>query len=152
MPEPPTGLNHGEDHPSRGESPTSRGDVSASRGERPTDRGDVLANRGESATSRGESPADRGEGATNRGESPSRGSVRLYVSLGRKDGVTPEVVAEQLSSSGVSVSPSVIELMNTHSYLNLDSATAERLCQAMQGRQYNGRAIVCEPARPPRRR
>ncbi|MGD0837979.1 MAG: DEAD/DEAH box helicase [Polyangia bacterium] len=152
VPEPPTGLNHGEDHPSRGESPTSRGDVSASRGERPTDRGDVLANRGESATSRGESPADRGEGATNRGESPSRGSVRLYVSLGRKDGVTPEVVAEQLSSSGVSVSPSVIELMNTHSYLNLDSATAERLCQAMQGRQYNGRAIVCEPARPPRRR
>jgi ATP-dependent RNA helicase DeaD len=80
------------------------------------------------------------------------GEVRLYVNLGRKDDVTAEVVAELLSSSGASVPTADIELMNTHSYINVTKETADTLCAAMNGRTHNGRAVVCEPARPPRRR
>lgn len=85
-------------------------------------------------------------------EPSTNGAVRLYVNLGRKDGATPELVAEQLSASGVSLPPSDIELMNTHSYINVSPDVADALCQRMNGQQFNGRAIVCERARPPRRR
>jgi hypothetical protein len=74
------------------------------------------------------------------------------VNLGRKDGATPELVAEQLSASGVALPPSDIELMNTHSYINVPPDAADTLCQKMNGRLFNGRAIICERARPPRRR
>jgi hypothetical protein len=90
--------------------------------------------------------------SASRDEGRTTGNTRLYVNLGRKDGVTPELVAEQLSASGIPVSASAIELMNTHSYLNVERQVADRLCEGMKGRQYSGRAIVCEPARPPRRR
>jgi superfamily II DNA/RNA helicase len=83
---------------------------------------------------------------------PSSDKARLYVNLGRKDGVTPENVAELLSSSGVSVPTADVELMNTHSYVNVSRDDAEKLCKAMVGKEYNGRAVTCEPARPPRRR
>jgi len=85
-------------------------------------------------------------------EQPADGSVRLYVNLGRKDGVTPEAVAEQLAAAGVSLPSSDVELMNTHCYINVSAEVAETLCQKLNGRLYNGRAIVCERARPPRRR
>jgi ATP-dependent RNA helicase DeaD len=81
-----------------------------------------------------------------------QGTIRLYVNLGRKDDATPELVANILSSGGVVVPVEVIELMNTHSYINVARETAEILCTAMSGRMHNGRAIVCEPARPPKRR
>jgi hypothetical protein len=80
------------------------------------------------------------------------GQARLYVNLGRKDGATAELVAEVLSSSGVVVPASDVELMNTHSYVNVSQESASTLCSTTQGRQHNGRAIVCEPARPPKRR
>lgn len=85
-------------------------------------------------------------------EASASGAVRLYVNLGRKDGATTELVAEQLSASGVSLPASDIELMNTHSYINVSPDIADTLCEKMNGRQFNGRAIVCERARPPRRR
>jgi len=80
------------------------------------------------------------------------GQSRLYVNLGRKDGATAELVAEVLSSSGVVVPASDVELMNTHSYVNVSQESASALCSVTQVRQHNGRAIVCEPARPPKRR
>jgi hypothetical protein len=42
--------------------------------------------------------------------------------------------------------------MNTHSYVNVNQEVAQALCAGMSGRAHNGRAVVCEPARPPRRR
>jgi len=80
------------------------------------------------------------------------GLVRLYVNLGRKDGVTAEIVAEMLSSSGAVVPVADVELMNTHCYINVAKETAETLCAGLNGRSHNGRAVVCEPARPPKRR
>jgi ATP-dependent RNA helicase DeaD len=93
-----------------------------------------------------------GEGGLPSVEQTGSGTVRLYVNLGRKDGVTAEMVAEQLCSSGVALPASDIELMNTHSYVNVSREVADTLCGKMNGQLYNGRAIVCEPARPPRRR
>jgi ATP-dependent RNA helicase DeaD len=80
------------------------------------------------------------------------GLVRLYVNLGRKDGATAEQVAEMLSSSGAVVPVADVELMNTHCYVNVAKETAETLCAGLNGRSHNGRAVVCEPARPPKRR
>jgi ATP-dependent RNA helicase DeaD len=80
------------------------------------------------------------------------GQVRLYVNLGRKDGATAELVAEMLSSSGAVVPVADVELMNTHCYVNVAKETAETLCAGLNGRSHNGRAVVCEPARPPKRR
>ena len=80
------------------------------------------------------------------------GEVRLYVNLGRKDGATAESVAELLSSTGAAVPVQDVELMNTHSYINVTREVADTLCAGMNGRSHNGRAVVCEPARPPRRR
>jgi ATP-dependent RNA helicase DeaD len=80
------------------------------------------------------------------------GQVRLYVNLGRKDGATAEIVAEMLSSSGAVVPVADVELMNTHCYVNVAKETAETLCAGLNGRSHNGRAVVCEPARPPKRR
>jgi len=80
------------------------------------------------------------------------GEVRLYVNLGRKDGATAESVAELLSSSGASVPAADVELMNTHSYINVTKETADTLCTTVSGRDHNGRTVICERARPPRRR
>jgi len=80
------------------------------------------------------------------------GHVRLYVNLGRKDGATAELVAELLSSSGAVVPVADVELMNTHSYINAAKEVADILCSGMNGKSHNGRAVICEPARPPRRR
>ena len=80
------------------------------------------------------------------------GQVRLYVNLGRKDGVTAELVAELLSSTGAVVPATDVELMNTHCYVNVAAEVADALCSGMNGRAHNGRAVVCERARPPKRR
>ena len=85
-------------------------------------------------------------------QAPAPGQVRLFLNLGRKDGATPEEIAELLSSTGVTVPAAAIDTMNTHSYINVTSDDAEKLCAGLAGRERNGRTVVCEPARPPRRR
>jgi ATP-dependent RNA helicase DeaD len=85
-------------------------------------------------------------------QAPAPGQVRLYLNLGRKDGVSTDEIAALLASTGVSVPAPAIDVMNTHSYINVDSADGEKLCAGLVGKERNGRAIMCEPARPPRRR
>lgn len=85
-------------------------------------------------------------------QAPAPGQVRLYLNLGRKDGVSTDEIAALLASTGVSVPTPAIDVMNTHSYINVDSADGEKLCAGLVGKERNGRAIMCEPARPPRRR
>jgi hypothetical protein len=57
-----------------------------------------------------------------------------------------------LSAEGIAVGPADLDVMNTHTYVNVPSADAERVRTALTGKVHNGRALVCEPARPPRRR
>jgi hypothetical protein len=78
--------------------------------------------------------------------------VRLYLNLGRKDGISTEEIVALLASTGVSVPATSIDTMNTHTYINVDAAEGEKLCAGLVGKERNGRAIMCEPARPPRRR
>jgi hypothetical protein len=80
------------------------------------------------------------------------GQARLYLNLGRKDGASEGDVAGLLSAEGVTVGPGDLDVMNTHTYVNVPPGDAERLCAALAGKEHNGRALVCEPARPPRRR
>jgi ATP-dependent RNA helicase DeaD len=85
-------------------------------------------------------------------QAPAPGQVRLYLNLGRKDGVSTDEIVSLLASTGVSVPATSIDTMNTHTYINVDSADGEKLCAGLVGKERNGRAIMCEPARPPRRR
>jgi hypothetical protein len=85
-------------------------------------------------------------------QAPAAGEVRLYLNQGRKDGVSPDEIAALLASAGVTVPATAIDTMKAHSYINVDSADGEKLCAGLVGRERNGRAIMCEPARPPRRR
>jgi hypothetical protein len=41
--------------------------------------------------------------------------------------------------------------MNTHTYLNVPVADADRICAALTGKQLGERDLVCERARPRRR-
>jgi hypothetical protein len=76
----------------------------------------------------------------------------LYLNLGRKDGVTTDEIATLLANTGVAVPAASIDTMNTHSYINVSAADGEKLCAGLLGKERNGRPIMCEPARPPRRR
>jgi ATP-dependent RNA helicase DeaD len=82
---------------------------------------------------------------------PSSDQARLFLNLGRKDDATAEEVAGLFRELGVSVPPQDIEVMNTHSYINVPPSDAERLCTSLSGRERQGRTLSCEPARPRRR-
>ncbi len=97
------------------------------------------------------SEEDRPVHAPERIEVPA-GQARLYVNLGRKDLATAEEIALLLASEGLTLPPGQIEVMNTHSYINVAASESERLCRALTDKERNGRRIVCEVARPPRRR
>jgi ATP-dependent RNA helicase DeaD len=92
------------------------------------------------------------QAATPSYQAPAAGQVRLYLNLGRKDGVSTDELVALLASTGVSVPATSVDTMNTHTYINVDSADGEKLCAGLVGKERNGRAIMCEPARPPRRR
>ena len=43
-----------------------------------------------------------------------------------------------------------IDIMNTHTYLNVSGADADRICASLTGKQMGDRALICERARPRR--
>jgi hypothetical protein len=52
-------------------------------------------------------------------------------------------------ASGIQVSE--VDVMNTHTYLNVAPADAERVVAALTGKEVSGRQLVAEPAKPRRR-
>jgi hypothetical protein len=44
-----------------------------------------------------------------------------------------------------------IDVMNTHTYLNVAPADAERIIGAVTGKEMSGRQLICETAKPRRR-
>jgi len=79
------------------------------------------------------------------------GTARLYLNLGRKDGAGTDQIRGVLRDfAGVEEVPS-IDVMNTHTYLNVAVADADRICAALTGKQLGERDLVCERARPRRR-
>ena len=74
------------------------------------------------------------------------GQTRLYLNLGRRDGAEEPAVRELLTQHNIS--PLVLDVMSSHSYLNVAEAEADgviaRLCVA----HYGERALCCERAKP----
>src|SRR5579863_1248995 len=77
--------------------------------------------------------------------------TRLYLNLGRKDGASEEEIRNLLSVHTGAVDVSEIDVMNTHTYLNVAPADAEKIVGALTGKEMSGRQLVCEQAKPRRR-
>jgi hypothetical protein len=89
--------------------------------------------------------------ASPREESQTPGTARLYLNLGRKDGAGEDQIRELLRDVGGIDQVSGIDVMNTHTYLDVASADADRLCAALSAKQLGERDLLCERARPRRR-
>jgi len=77
--------------------------------------------------------------------------TRLYLNLGRKDGASEEEIRNLLSAHTGTVDVSEIDVMNTHTYLNVAPGDAEKIVSALTGKEMSGRQLVCEQAKPRRR-
>jgi ATP-dependent RNA helicase DeaD len=90
-----------------------------------------------------------------RSEPPARqeaGDVaRLYLNLGRKDGASEREIRDLIAAHAGEVGISAVDVMNTHTYLNVAPGDADRVVAALAGREMSGRPIICEPAKPRRR-
>ena len=84
------------------------------------------------------------------GPSLPEGMARLYLNLGRKDGAGDAQVRDLLREHASFEGPLQIEIMNTHTYLNVPTDAADRLCSALTGKQLGDRDLLCERARPRR--
>ena len=98
-------------------------------------------------------------GATPAPEQPARSApaetsenvARLYVNLGRKDGASEREIRDLIAAHAGDVALSDVDVMNTHTYLNVPPADADRVVAALAGRELAGRQIICESAKPRRR-
>jgi ATP-dependent RNA helicase DeaD len=100
-------------------------------------------------------PVDNGAEPAHRPE-PARPATpdnvtRLYLNLGRKDGASEQEIRNLLSAHTGPVDVSEIDVMNTHTYLNVAPADAEKIVGALTGKEMSGRQLVCEQAKPRRR-
>ncbi len=90
---------------------------------------------------------DGSEGES-RAPAPSEpGTVRLYLNLGRRDGVRSEDVAKLLTERAGLAEPVKLTVRNTHTYINVREEDAERVMSALNGGAWGDRALLCEPAR-----
>ena len=77
--------------------------------------------------------------------------ARLYLNLGRKDGASEKEIRDLIAAHAGEVALSDVDVMNTHTYLNVPPADADRVVAALAGRELAGRQIICESAKPRRR-
>jgi len=98
------------------------------------------------STSQGIGPSDE-----RRDDGPPADVARLYLNLGRKDGASEKEVRDLLATYAGSPDVKDIDVMNTHTYLNVAPADAERIIAAVSGKELAGRQLVCETAKPRRR-
>jgi hypothetical protein len=88
--------------------------------------------------------------ASSSSSSSSSSFARLYLNLGRKDGANDEQVRELITTHAGPVTLEGMDIMNTHTYLNVSPDDADRLCMALTGQAVGGRDLVCERAKPRR--
>jgi hypothetical protein len=98
----------------------------------------------------GERPAVAAEQPTG-GDAPSSDVARLYLNLGRKDGASEKEIRDLLSAYAEGPSVMDIDVMNTHTYLNVAPSDADKIIGALTGKELSGRQLVCETAKPRRR-
>jgi ATP-dependent RNA helicase DeaD len=76
--------------------------------------------------------------------------ARLYLNLGRKDGANEEQVRDLIANHAGPIAVEGMDIMNTHTYVNVAPGDADRLCAALVGKEVAGREIICERAKPRR--
>jgi len=82
---------------------------------------------------------------------PRRTTVNLAPADLRKDGASEKEIRDLLSTYASSPQVMDIDVMNTHTYLNVAPADAERIIGAVTGKEMAGRQLICETAKPRRR-
>ena len=73
------------------------------------------------------------------------GQVRLYLNLGRRDGLREPEIAQLLSDRGVGGVET--QVRNSHTYLIAAESNEAAICAALTGQKHGEREIVCERAR-----
>jgi ATP-dependent RNA helicase DeaD len=75
--------------------------------------------------------------------------VRLYVNLGRKEGITPpEIVALLCDVAGVDRHDiGRVQVRDTHSYVSIRAEVQAPVVEKLAGRSHKGRSLIVEPAR-----
>jgi len=84
-------------------------------------------------------------------EAPAGDVARLYLNLGRKDGASEKEIRDLLATHAGSSNVMDVDVMNTHTYLNVAPGDAEQIVTALTGKEMGGRQLVCETAKPRRR-
>jgi hypothetical protein len=74
------------------------------------------------------------------------GQARLYLNLGLRDGAEEEQVRALLTEHGVQ--PHALDVMSSHSYLNVDESVAEEVIARLSATRFGTRALKCERAKP----
>jgi hypothetical protein len=73
------------------------------------------------------------------------GQVRLYLNLGRRDGLRQPEIQQLLTDKGVTVDE--FRVRNSHTYLIVQEANETAVVAAFHGQTHNDRALVCERAK-----
>jgi ATP-dependent RNA helicase DeaD len=84
-------------------------------------------------------------------DAPRTDVARLYLNLGRKDGASEKEIRDLLSTYADNSTVMDVDVMNTHTYLNVAPADADRIIAAVTGKEMGGRQLICETAKPRRR-
>jgi len=101
----------------------------------------------EAAASSVENGAEGSEGESRAPAPVEPGMARLYLNLGRRDGVrTDEVVQLLAERAGLAEAPRV-QVRNTHTYITVREEDAQRVITSLNGGTFGERALLCEPAR-----
>ena len=101
---------------------------------------------------------DRGEGGGERGDRATRrirevpaeepGWVRLYVNVGRREGLE-DATFEALLGGSISPTPPVqrVKVLGTHTYVSVPEANADDVARALTGKKVGDREVIAERAK-----
>ena len=93
-----------------------------------------------------------GIGEGGRDDGPRTDVARLYLNLGRKDGASEKEIRDLLSTYAGNSTVMDIDVMNTHTYLNVAPGDAEPDHRAPSpARKWAAASSICETAKPRRR-
>jgi ATP-dependent RNA helicase DeaD len=75
------------------------------------------------------------------------GMVRLYVNVGKREGLKSEDVTQLLKESAPDAAIGKITVLGTHSYVSVPDEAADAVIQALKGKKLGDREVVIERAK-----
>ena len=96
-----------------------------------------------------DAPAGQGGEGAEASQRPPR--ARIFLSLGEQDGADEGKVREAVAALAPGVELRAVEVRRTHSYLDVAPEGLDGAVQALQGKDWNGKALTAERARRRRR-